>query len=151
MTDEKRTFIDMGSIHIGGKTVDIKDGVYIEVKIETTGCTWDELHDALGAASSPRVKVQAKLRQMETEELQQLSKSGYTTGLKDLGIRSAGKAKVVRVTTLEGALEEFPDVGKFIQACESAGWLEMTSKENLVRLHQKHREKVETGRKEGRK
>ena len=138
---EKETFIQMNQVHVGGGKVDIKGGVYINVRIETTGSTWEELHDALGAASSPRVKVQAKLRQKSVEELKRLSRIGYKVRLKDLGIRSTPQARVVKVLTLADALEEFKDVDNFIQACEDAGWMAMTSREHLVNLHLRHYEK----------
>jgi len=144
---EKETFIQMNQIHVGGGKVDIDGGVYIDVKINTTGCSWEELHDALGAASSPRVKVQARLRQKEVSELRKLAKNGYEISLKDLGIRAVQQARVVKVNTLADALEEFIGVDEFIKACDDAGWLAMTSRDNLTKIHMEYyaKKKHESG------
>lgn len=132
----ERTYINMGDINVGGKTVNISGGIMINVRVETTGVTWDELHEALGCASSPRVKIQSRLRMESTEVLTRWAKTGYEIKFRDLNIRAANRPKtVIVVKTLKDAMAAYADIGEFLTACENAGWLEMTSSDNLTKLH----------------
>lgn len=128
--------INMNQIHVGGADVEISGGVYVDVKISLDDCEFEDLVGFLHHASSPRVKVQAKLRALSTEDLRQAERLGFRIRLKDLYGRSPQR-QVVRVLTLDGALREYPDVVDFIDACENAGWTKLASVEKLTELHVK--------------
>jgi len=124
------------TIHVGGKLVD--KPVYIDVTLDCTDITLEDAFDIFVNASSPRVKLQGKLRSLSQEKLDKLAREGCVVNLKKLyEVKQQPKQpkKVVHVATLREALQEFPVVEDFLAACRQAGWTELATEEQLAQKH----------------
>jgi len=122
------------TIHVGGKLVD--KPVFIDVTLDCSEITLEDAFDIFVNASSPRVKLQGRLRTLSQEKLNKLAKEGCTVNLKKLYETKQPKPKkVVHVATLREALQEFPIVEDFLAACRQAGWTELATEEQLSQKH----------------
>jgi len=122
------------TVHVGGKLVD--KPVFIDVTLDCSEITLEDAFDIFVNASSPRVKLQGKLRQLSQEKLNKLAKEGCVVNLKKLYEAKQPKPKkVVHVATLREALQEFPVVEDFLAACRQAGWTELATEKQLTEKH----------------
>ncbi len=125
----------MNQIHIGGDKVD--NPCHVDIELDCEGVTLDQALDMLCAASSPRVKAQARLRDMPAVELAEKAKNGWKVKLGDLYTRQAHTTKVIKINTLDDALATFSERDEFISKCLEA-WGDIGSKEQFNKIYDRY-------------
>jgi hypothetical protein len=129
----------MNQIHVGGKKVDKE--CFVDIELDCKGVTLEQALDMLCAASSPRVKAQARLRDLPAEELERIAKDGWKVRLVDLYTRQTRTTTVVKVNTLSDALKAFPERNEFVKNCLEA-WSDIGSQEQFEKIYDKHHSKT---------
>ena len=105
-----------------------KAGVKIKVEMDFSDMKIGELVELLAISSSPRVRLQAFLRQESKIELERLQKEGLSIHVRDIKTQSKTR---VKVTTLKQALEVFSsDKAGFVASC-LASWGELVNESQL--------------------